>query len=321
MSSTLLHRLRWLACLLMLNLIAMHAAMAAPPSKESLNKFFEVNNVPDLVKRATESVGAAKAKEWQEETDPAAKAEKKAQFEKIDAIIRKHITWKALEPIAVESYQRRLEEADVRELIAYAQSPSGQIRVKKLAPAVIATLPQLFSYLDKRVDEISDRKEGTPAPVKTIAKPAAGSKEALAATLIMEMPGSRDDYTQRMAGMEAAMLKAAEMFGAEEGDKMTTQLKRGAAKLQREITYEEIVGVQAKALADKLTEAEFNMLIAEHRKPALIALLGKQAVADREFAQGANKYMSEKVIPSLMGELLAALQPAASKPAPKKKPK
>ena len=322
MSTILFRPLRWFACFLILNLLAVQAALAAPASKESLQTYFEVNNVSDLVTRAVDSVGAAQGKAWKEETNPAAKAEKKAQFDKVDAIVRKYITWAALEPIAIESYQRRLEESDVRELIAYGQSPSGQVRIKKLAPAVIEVLPAVFTHIDQRVDEISDRKEDAPAPAPAaIVKPAAGSKEALAYTLLTEMPGSREEFKHRMAGMETAMLKAAEMFAGKSDDKMTAEMKRIAAALQREISYEEIVAIQSKLLADKLSEAEFNLLINEHRQPALARLLGKQQLADREFAEGANKYMGEKIMPVLMGELMMAMQPAAKKPAAKKKQK
>lgn len=319
MSKTLLHPMRWLACVLMFNLIAVHSAQAAPATKESLNKYFEVNNVSDMVKRSIEAVGSAQAKAWQDETDPAAKAKKKAQFDKVDAVIRKYITWKALEPIALESYQRRLEETDVRALIAYAESPDGQMHIKKLAPGVIATVPALLGHIDKRVDEIVDRKEGAPAPAPAkIQKPAAGSKEALAYTLLTEMPGSREEYKHRMAGMEKAMLQAAEMFGAKGNKKMTASMKRHAANIQREISYEELIAVQAKALADQLTEAEYNALITSHRQPALNKLLGKQMLANREFGESANKYMSEKIMPTLMGELMVAMQPDDSEPAPDK---
>lgn len=320
MSKTLLHPMRWLACFLMFNLIAIHPAQAEPATKESLNKYFEVNNVPDLVKRAVESVAGVQAKAWQDETDPAAKAKKKAQFDKVDAIVRKYITWKALEPIALASYQRRLEEADVRALIAYSESPGGQVHIKKLAPGLIATVPALLGHIDKRVDEIVDRKEGAPAPAPAkMQKPAAGSKEALAYTLLTETPGSREEYKHRMAGMEKAMLQAAEMFGAKGDKKMTASMKRHAANIQREISYEELISVQAKALADQLTEAEFNILITEHRQPALNKLLGKQMLANREFGESANKFMSEEIMPTLMGEMMVAMQPDESEPAADKK--
>lgn len=308
MSKTMLHPMRWLACVLMSSLFAVHPAHAAPATKESLYKYFEVNNVPDLVERTIEAVGSARSKAWQDETDSVAKAKKKVQFDKVDAIVRKYITWQALEPIAVESYQRRLEEADVLALIAYAESPSGHVQVKRLLPALVAITPALHGHIDKRVDEIFDREQDAPAQAR-LEKLAAGGKEALAYTLLMERPGSRAEYKHRMAGLENAMLKAIEMFDLQGDKKMTASMKRHAANIQREITYEEIVTVQAKALADKLTEAEFNILITEQRKPALNKLLAKQILADREFGEGANKYISESVLLSLMGELTAAIQP------------
>ena len=182
MSKTMLHPMRWLACVLMSSLLAVHPAHAAPATKESLYKYFEVNNVPDLVERTIEAVGSAQSKAWQDETDPVAKAKKKAQFDKVDAIVRKDITWKALEPIAVQSYQRRLEEADVLALIAYAESPGGQVQVKRLTPALIAIAPALHGHIDKRVDEIFDREEGAASDAK-LEKLAAGGKEALAYTM------------------------------------------------------------------------------------------------------------------------------------------
>ena len=111
------------------------------------------------------------------------------------------------------------------------------------------------------------------------------------------------------------MLKAIAMVDRRADKKMMASMKRHAANIQREITYEELVTVQAKALADKLTEAEFNILITEHRKPALNKLLTEQLLADREFGEGANKYISENILPSLMSELMAAMHSDDSKAA------
>lgn len=295
--------LRRLACFLFLNTMLAHAALAAPATKDSLQKYFAVANSSALATRAVDALSAAQAKEWQDETDPAEKAKMKARFDRFDALIRKHVTWKAIEPIMVENYGRHLQEEDVRALIAYGQSPSGRVRFEKLAPAVLKGLPQLMAHLDQRVDEISDRQEGKPTAGRPVfKKPADGTKDALAYTLLLELPGAREEFKLRMAAIDAAMLKNLEMIAGEENNEMREHVKAMAATLQREVSFEDIATLQIPAVVDSVTDAELALLIADHRKPELRQLLAKEKLAERDAADQANKVIGEKLFPKLMAE-------------------
>lgn len=75
---------------------------------------------------------AAQAREWKEETRPKERAEKKALYEQADKTIRKYINWPAIETLAIESYQKQLDEADVRQMIVHAQGPVGQPELMKV---------------------------------------------------------------------------------------------------------------------------------------------------------------------------------------------
>lgn len=294
--------LRRLACFLFLNAVVAHAALAAPATKDSLQKYFAVANSSALAARAVDTLGAAQAKQWQDETDPAEKAKKKAQFHRFDALIRKHVTWKAIEPIMVESYSRHLQEEEVRALIAYGQSPSGQVRFEKLAPAVLKGLPQLMAHLDQRVDEISDRQEGKPTAGRPVLKkPADGTKEALAYTLLLELPGAQEEFKLRMAGIGAAMLKNVELIAGDNAE-IREQVKAMAATLQREVSFEDIAVLQIPTIVESVTEAELALLIADHRKPELRQLLAKEKLAERDASDKANKVIGEKLFPKLMAE-------------------
>ncbi len=321
MSAPLLKPLRWLACFLVLNLAIAQAAMAAPATKASLQKYFEVNNVASLASRTVETMSSVQAKEWQDETDPAKKAEKKAQFDKTDAVIRKHVSWAALEPLALEAYTRMLTEQDVLDLIAYAESPGGRLHVTKLTPAIVDGLPKIMAYLSTRVEEFAARKEGDKPVEKVLTLPPPGSKQALAYTLVLEMPGAKDDFTLRMSTIEEAMLKNVDMLLGDENSEMRAVFKRIATGMKRDISYEEVALLKSSLIADKLSEAELSLLIADHRKAPLKALLSKQSKAEHELAQVSEKHVQEKLLPLLMDELLLSKDEAA-KPAKaaKKKP-
>ncbi len=306
MNPTLLTPLRRLACFLLLNAVLANAALAAPATKDNLLKYFELANSPALATHAINTISAAKAQEWQNETDPALQAKKKAQFDRFDAIIRKHVTWKAVEPIMVESFQQHLQEEDVLALIAYGQSASGRVRFEKLAPAMVKALPQLMAFLEQRIDEISDRQDGKATAERPLSRKAAdGSKEALAYTLLLELPGARTEFKVRMVAIESAMLKNIEMFSSLENTDLRKRVKAMAATLQRELTYEEIAALQAQLIQASVSEAELALLIADHRQPALHQLLAKQKLAEREAGEKANKFIGEKLFPTLMAEFSA----------------
>lgn len=301
---------RWLVRMAMVILLMPMAAFAGQEAtKESLVRLFQVTNEKGLVDQALESMSESFAKEWETETDPEAKVEKKARFEIADQTIRKHLNWPAVEPLAIECFQQQLQEDDVNALIGYFGTPAGQLRVTKATPALIKGLPRIMAYTSKRADEIIERQHGKQPARKTAAwkPPVAGTREAAAFALIQEMPGARQAFEAKLANIEASMQKNAEMFtGGKGGAAVKSQLARAAKAMKKEITFDEIAAQYAKILADSLSDEEIATLVDDSRQPATKALMAKMDGADRFMQMRLNDYLQQKVLPELIKQLIGA---------------
>lgn len=294
----------------MVVLLAPMAAFAAQEaSKESLVQLFQVKNEASLVDQALESLSAIFAKSWQNETDPQEKAKKKEYFDVAEQTIRKHFNWSTMEPIAIECFQKRLQEDDVNALITYFGNPVGQLRVTKVNPALVKGLPQIMDYTNKRAEEIVERQLSKHPTKKSVAwkRPVAGTKEAAAFTLMLEMPGVRQAFESKMSNLEAHMLKNADMFtGAKGGSAVKSQFARVVKALKKEISFDEFAALYAKILADSLSDEEIATLIEDNRQPATKALLTKLDGAEHDMQARLSSYIKEKVLPELLQHLLNA---------------
>lgn len=229
MNLTILKPLRWSACLLLLSATVAHAALTQPATKESLLKYFDEANAQAMAVRAD-------------------------------------LSWKTLEPIAVESYQRTMQEADLQALLAYGQSASGRVRNSKLTLAMLSGQAQSTAYLNQRIGQVMAQKAVAAAAFQ---KPADGTKEALAYALLLELPGAREEFNIHMTSVEETMLEY-------------PALAAKADAVQRQISYEDIAAQRAGLIAASLTETELKMLIEEQRKPGLRRLLAMQRLAERD---------------------------------------
>ncbi len=294
------------------------ASAAQEASKESLTRLFQVVNAASIVDQMVASFSESSAKNLEEESDPEKKARKKAMFDITDQTIRNHLNWSMMEPLAIESYQKHLQEADILALIDYFGSPIGQLRVTKLTPALVKSAPQMTAYVEKRVDEIAEQRYRKRGGKTVVAwkPPVAGTKEALALTLMLETPGSRETFQTQMSSIEASMLKSMEMFMGlaepKDRNKIKSEVKRLAKALKKEISFEEVAVVYAKQLAESLSEAEITTLIEDNRQASRKALLSKMDKADRDLQMRLSAHMQEKVIPELLKEFLKVQQEADS---------
>lgn len=294
------------------------AFAAQEASKESLNRLFQVTNEASLVDQVLESASGALADEWRKETDPDKQARKKEKFEIADQIIKKHFNWSAIEPLALESYQKRFQEEEINGLIDYFRSPVGQLRVTKMAPALVKSIPQIRTYMHERVTEIVSRNfDEHKHPVKKAVAwkpPVAGSKEELAWRLMRDLPGARDRYQTEMAGIEISFMKKMEPFtSGKSGSLIKPKLKRIAKEL-KSVSFDEIAAVYAKALAENLSETEMATLIEDGKNTSTKAWLAKVDGADRELEARLNVYLQEKVLPELIEVMLETKKEEKSEP-------
>ncbi|NHZ87843.1 hypothetical protein F2P45_02175 [Massilia sp. CCM 8733] len=288
--------------------LAMAQAHAAPATKETLHRYFEVSKISSLTDNVVDTMSAVKAKEWKEETKPKEKAKKKAMYDQTNKIIRKYVKWSALEPIAIETYQKELEEADVQEMIVHAQSPVGQIITNKMTPAIIKQLPEVGKYLEERVEALSAQKPGAPAPAPLPPAPPANRKEALARTLMLEMPGAREEFTAMMATMSERMMESvAVLVGEDSATGMEAETRRLATLFKEQVTFEEIVALKARAIGNDLSEADLSAVIEDNKKPARRAQLIKAKKAEAAMQERMNTYLQETVFPVMVPELMKAM--------------
>ncbi|NHZ79945.1 hypothetical protein F2P44_11750 [Massilia sp. CCM 8695] len=268
------------ACIVLLALA--HGAHAAPATEETLRRYFEMANSARMVVAATDAMLEIEAREWQGESDPKEKAKLKARFERTSAFVRQQVAWDKIEPVAIESYQKHLQESDVQELIAQAHSPLGQTIINKVTPALLKQPPVVAAYMAKRIEEIRERKDGSvPSPVVP-PQPPAGSKEAQALAMMLGWPRARDDFDKNMADIETRGLEMAAAFNDEATAGIGEELRRFSKAIRNEIKFEEIAAIEARMIAGELSEAEIAALSEEHNNPARVAQRIRIGLADAE---------------------------------------
>jgi hypothetical protein len=280
---------------------------------QSVKEFFRVTNAALITEQAVNALAAPRLKEWQDETDPEKKARMKASFELTDKIIRKHIQWSKIEPLAIASFMKSLQENEVNQLIVYYRSPIGRIRVEKLAPAIIQGLPNVFAYLDKRIDEIVDREPGQTPAERTlpaqIPKVASRSIDKAALAMIMSMPDMKSEFRDRMSNIETNIAKNMELLlGENAGAVESVEIKRLVAAIQNEITFDDVAQLFAATIADHLSESEILLLTEDNKDVQVIAHLSKMRKVNADLQVLLNDYLQKKILPELIPQLLQVLE-------------
>ncbi|UOD28326.1 hypothetical protein INH39_23130 [Massilia violaceinigra] len=307
MHASLMNAGRYAATALVFTM-AMAQAHAAPATKETVRKYFDVTKASSLTDNVVETISAMQAKERKEETNPKEKAKKKAMYDQTNKVIRKYVKWSALEPIAIESYQKELDEADVQGMIVHAQSPAGQIITNKMTPAIIKQLPAVGKHLEQRIETLSAQKAGAKTPAPVPPAPPANPKEAMARTLLSEMPGAREEFAAMTASMEARMIQNVNMVMGEGGSSgMEPEMKRIAKLFKEQVTFDEIVALKARMLASDLSEADMSAVIEDNKKPARRAQLIKAKKAEAAMQARMNTYLQETIMPVMVPELMKTL--------------
>jgi len=178
--------LRRLACLLVLPLTLSTAALAEPASKASLLTYFEIMNTQQVARRAADQVI--------EGMNTAIKVMPEAQrrlllpeLPGLQAEARKHLSWQAVQPLALQCYQQTMQEADVQVLTAYARSPGGRLYHAKLLPALEQDQAAMKVYLRLRFAALGKNRPDPAQAPQPARLPAPGSKAALVYAMMIRL--------------------------------------------------------------------------------------------------------------------------------------
>jgi hypothetical protein len=122
---------------LLISLFLSSVSSAEPAKMDSLRALFKAlemeNSSRSAMKEIEEQHGASVAME----EDPERKKVKQRQHEKVAELLRKEMTWQKLEPIAVETYSKHLQEEDTQAMLAFLATPAGQDFTLKYMPALV----------------------------------------------------------------------------------------------------------------------------------------------------------------------------------------
>ena len=91
---------------------------------------------------------------------------------------REHLNWSSLEPEYVRVYTEVFSERELRDLIAFYESPLGQKMLDKMPVAAARTQAIMMERMQRGMPKLLERvqrdmlaREGLPAPRDTTRKP------------------------------------------------------------------------------------------------------------------------------------------------------
>ncbi|NHZ95112.1 DUF2059 domain-containing protein [Massilia sp. CCM 8734] len=254
-------------------------AQAAPASKASLRAYFEAAGMAHQMSTSMQALAQAQEDEWQAESDPLRKAAQKGVLDDFNARMRTRMVWSKVEPLAIASYQAHLSEDEVKALIAHARTPAGQVRYRKLNPAMIRQLPAVQKYLLTTFARIA----GNPAPAApAAAPPPAAPEQALLLTYLRGVPGEKEAFEDDMAALEDLMGLSIDAGDDEAGEAL---LARTLADMKAQLSFDNVTLLKARLLGGVLSADEIALLIDDNRHPQRGEQLRKLRKAERKFQQ------------------------------------
>ncbi|GGC82870.1 DUF2059 domain-containing protein [Undibacterium terreum] len=140
------------------------SACAAPPSPESLEKLFAVMHVErilDAIRPQTEAAMKVMLNQAMKGQTLTADQQKVLDnfWVKANAINREEMTMEKLKPLYVRVYSASLEQEDVDGLIAFYESPTGQVFINKMpriTQGIMSEMPQLMAPLMQKIMQAAE---------------------------------------------------------------------------------------------------------------------------------------------------------------------
>ncbi len=120
-------------------------AQTTPPSKESLDKLFELTEVRAMIPQMQSQLDGMMSNMTQEMLKGKTLTDEQKKSldvfrDKIIKISKEEISWDAIGPHVAQIYSDTLSQQDVDGMIAFYQSPAGQSFIKKMPQIMTQTM-------------------------------------------------------------------------------------------------------------------------------------------------------------------------------------
>ncbi|MEJ2361652.1 MAG: DUF2059 domain-containing protein [Gammaproteobacteria bacterium] len=133
---------------LLVFLFSSSVAMAAPASDSSVKQLLSVMHSRQLLDGMRSRVGGVMdnaAKQALGGKKPTAKQEKaiKRMKSRMVALMQKTLSWKKLEPVYIRLYKQSFTDQEVKGMLAFYKTPTGQAVIKKMPGLIQQTMREI----------------------------------------------------------------------------------------------------------------------------------------------------------------------------------
>jgi hypothetical protein len=148
------------------------AALATPPTEQSIDKLMEVSRTPKLMEQMIPMMVQSMRRGMEEaskETTPTEEQQRtmNAVFAKVEQSMREALSWDALHPMFIQIYQETFTQSDIDGLIAFYQSPTGAAYIEKMPIALKKTQALVQKQIGPLVQKLRSDIEKTVADSKS----------------------------------------------------------------------------------------------------------------------------------------------------------
>ncbi|MES2071495.1 MAG: DUF2059 domain-containing protein [Pseudomonadota bacterium] len=155
-------------------------AQAAPPSTESIEKLLAVAQVGKMLEtiRPQMNVMMKTMMDKAMQGTPVQAEEQKildAFRDKAAAIVNEELSMAKLQPMYVEIYRANLSQEDIDGLIAFYQSPTGQVfltKIPQIMQSVMSEMPKRMAPMAQKIEQAGKEMQAQLAARKTKEAPA-----------------------------------------------------------------------------------------------------------------------------------------------------
>jgi hypothetical protein len=238
------------------------------------------------------------------EEDPERKKVKQRQHEKVAELLRKEMTWQKLEPIAVETYSKHLQEEDTQAMLAFLATPAGQDFTLKYMPALVTGIIGARELAGQRTELIwAALFEGKPYPEPMNSPKKPKDATELAAQSLIERSG-RAMFAQRISEMDAVIQQQLRVFGPTLGISTPQQLESKLADFSKafrnDANFNAYMQPFVTALSAVLTESELNRLSQAFAKPEWKVIEEKFELANKAFQEALSVDLQQRIMPLIL---------------------
>ncbi len=303
----------------------LHAQPAVPESAapdtpsasaQTLSRLFAAENVEGRMHESMQAIDARHAQRLgpDNDPDPERRARRARLRQELGDWLRAQFDWPTrLEPMAVQAWQGLYREGDVQALLAYYQSPAGQIYLRQWPAALAAAEQAVQEHVRARVAqwiaELPPAGEALPEARTAAAAPVAaptsaheqqalqlltvlGAQGRLGALVVRAKMAAIDALDQGLPPAEAAVQKA-----------RTQYLTR---RMREELPADLALALAAPVVAARLPPPALQTLLEAERTPAREAQRALAARAADAFGLRLREWLARDIQPEILRRLGAA---------------